>query len=192
MDVFVWKMDGLGIILQNPYRVLGVYANSSKKDIASNKAKATAFLKVNKPVKFPLDLKGILPATNRTPDLMNEAEAHLAIAKEQIKFAQFWFLQKMTPLDDIAFNHLLVGNMTDAKKIWSKQDSLSSLQNKLVCYLIENKPWLAVKTAEILYDKFGDIYINKVDVNSTLQMTATEKLSNALKCLKNRYLRSIP
>lgn len=164
------------IVLQNPYRILGVYANSPKRDIMSNKGRATAYLKVNKPVEYPLDLKGILPAPNRTFDLMNGAEAHLAIAKEQIKYAQFWFLQKMTPLDDIAFNHLLAGNMAGAKEIWSKQESLSSLQNKLVCYLIENKPWLAIKTAEKLYEKFGADYIHKIDANCTLQMTATDLL----------------
>jgi len=164
------------IVLLNPYRILGVYANSPKRDIVSNKGKATAFLKVNRPIEFPLDLKGILPAPNRTLDLMNEAEAHLAIAKEQIKYAQFWFLQKMTPLDDIAFNHLLAGNMNGAKEIWSKQESLSSLQNKLVCFLIDNKPWLAVKTAEKLYEKFGTDYIHKLDANCTLQMSATDLL----------------
>ena len=164
------------IVLQNPYRILGVYANATKKDIVANKGKATAFLKVNKAVEYPLDLKGILPAPNRTLDLMNEAEAHLAIAKEQIKYAQFWFLQKMSPLDDIAFNHLLAGNMTGAVEIWSKQESLSSLQNRLVCYLIENKLELAIKTAEKLYEKFGNDYISKVDANCTLQMTADDLL----------------
>ena len=164
------------IVLQNPYRILGVYANASKKDIVANKGRATAFLKVNRPVEYPLDLKGILPAPDRTLDLMNEAEGHLAIAKEQIKYAQFWFLQKMSPLDDIAFNHLLAGNMAGAIEIWSKQESLSSLQNKLVCYLIESKLELAVKTAERLYEKFGNDYISKVDANCTLQMTATDLL----------------
>lgn len=164
------------IVLQNPFRILGVYANAAKKDIVANKGKATAFLKVNKPVEYPLDLKGILPAPNRTLDLMNEAEAHLAIAKEQIKYAQFWFLQKMSPLDDIAFNHLLAGNMAGAVEIWSKQESLSSLQNRLVCYLIESKLELAIMTAEKLYEKFGNDYISKVDANCTLQMTATDLL----------------
>ena len=149
----------------------------------SNKGKATAFLKVNKPVEYPLDLKGILPAPNRTLDLMNEAEAHLAIAKEQIKYAQFWFLQKMSPLDDIAFNHLLAGNMSGAKEIWSKQESLSSLQNKLVCYLIESKPWLAIKTAEKLYEKFGADYIRKIDANCTLQMSAVDLMHQFIDAL---------
>lgn len=171
------------IVIENPYRILGVYANSPKKDIVANKGKATAFLKVNKPVEYSLDLKGILPPLSRTLDLMNEAEAHLAIAKEQIKYAQFWFLQKMTPLDDIAFNHLLAGNMAGAIEIWSKQESLSSLQNRLVCYLIESKLELAIKTAEQLYEKFGNDYISKVDANCTLQMTATDLLHQFLDSL---------
>ena len=163
------------IILENPFRILGVYANSPKKDVVSNKAKATAFLKVNKTVEYPLDLKGLMPVPNRTLDVMNEAEAHLAIAKEQIKYVQFWFL-KITPIDDIAFNHLVAGNISQAEEMWAKQESISSLQNKIVCYLIGKKPLLALKTAERLYDKFGDAYINKVDANSTLQMSGTELL----------------
>ena len=166
----------MNIIISNPFRILGVFANSPKRDIVANKGKATAFLKVNKSVEYPLDLKGILPPLTRTFDLMNEAEAHLAIAKEQIKYAQFWFLQKMSPLDDIAFNHLIAGNMDGAIEIWSKQESLSSLQNKLVCYLIESKLELAIKTAERLYEKFGNDYISKVDANCTIQMTATDLL----------------
>ena len=171
------------IIRENTYRILGVFANSPKKDIVANKGKATAFLKVSKPVEYSLDLKGILPPLSRTLDLMNEAEAHLAIAKEQIKYAQFWFLQKMTPLDDIAFNHLLAGNIGGAIEIWSKQESLSSLQNKMVCYLIEDKQRAAVLAAENLYEKFGDIYINKVDANSTLNMTGMDLLHQFLDTL---------
>lgn len=163
------------IILDNPFRILGVYANSPKKDVVSNKAKATAFLKVNKTVEYPLDLKGLMPVPNRALDVMNEAEAHLAIAKEQIKYVQFWFL-KITPIDDIAFNHLVAGNISQAEEMWAKQESISSLQNKIVCNLIGKKPLLALKTAERLYDKFGDAYINKVDANSTLQMSGTELL----------------
>lgn len=170
------------IILYNPYRTLGVYANSPKKDIVANKGKATAFLKVNRPVEYPLDLKGLLPQLTRTLDSMNEAEAHLAIAKEQIKYAQFWFV-KITPIDDIAFNHLLAGNMDGAKEMWSKQESVSSLQNKIICYLIEDKPRAAVLAAERLYEKFGDTYINKVDANSTLKMSGAELLHQFLDSL---------
>ena len=165
----------MNIVNNNPFRILGGFANSPKRDVVANKGKATAFLKVNRPVEYSLDLKGLLPSLSRTLDMMNDAEAHLAIAKEQIKYAQFWFM-KATPIDDIAFNHLIAGNMDGAKEMWSKQESVSSLQNRIVCYLIENKPWLAIKTAEKLYVKFGDIYIDKIEANSTLKMSGTELL----------------
>lgn len=172
----------MDIINNNPFRILGVFANSPKKDIVANKGKATAFLKVNRPVEYPLDLNGILPPLPRTLDMMNEAESHLTIAKEQIKYAQFWFL-KMTPVDDIAFNHLLAGNISSAKEIWSKQESLSSLQNMIVCFLIEDKPRAAIMAAEKLYEKFGATYIDKVDANSTLQMSDTDLLHQFLDSL---------
>lgn len=161
------------IISQNPYRILGVYANSPKRDILSNKGKATAFLRTCRPVEFPVDLIGILPPLNRTLNLINGAEAHIAIAKEQIKYAQFWFM-KITPSDNIALNYLLSGNMAKAKEIWAKQDSLSSLQNKALCFFIEASYRAAVLTAEQLYEKFGDTYINKVAPNCTLQMSGKD------------------
>lgn len=161
------------IILQNPFRILGVYANSAKKDIVKNKGKATAFLKVNKPVEFPLDLKGILPQITRTLEAMNEAEGRLAIAKEQIIYAQFWFL-KMTSIDDVAFNHLLANDIDKAISIWSKQDNLSSLQNRVICYLIKGLLSEAISTAELLYNSFGNSYIEKIDSSSTLKMSVAE------------------
>lgn len=175
-------MSVLRLVAENPFRVLGVYANSPKKEIVANKGKATAFLKVGKSVEYPLDLNGMLPPLNRTIEMFNEAEAHLAIAKEQIQYAQFWFL-KMTPLDDVAFNHLIAGDMAMAKDIWSKQENLSSLQNKMVCYLIEGYNEYALTEAEKLYERFGDEYIGKIDAHSTLQMTGTELLHQLIDLL---------
>ena len=166
----------------NPFRIFGVYANSPKKDIIANKGRAIAFLNVNRTIDFPLDLNGILSPIARTIEILNKAEGSLAIAKDQIKAAQFWFL-KITPLDDIAFNYLVAGDIQRAKEIWSKQEFLSSLQNKIVCYLIENKPWQAVKVAEKLYYKYGDDYINKVDASCTLKMKGQELLFQFLDIL---------
>ena len=114
----------MNIINNNPYRILGVFANSPRKDYVANKGKATAFLKVNRPVEFPLDLKGLLSVPNRTLDLMNEAEARLAIAKEQIKYAQFWFIHESTSLDDLAFKSLFSGNMAEAINTWSEKETI--------------------------------------------------------------------
>lgn len=161
------------LILQNPYRVLGVYANSPQKDIVSNKGKAAAFINVGRPIEFPLDLKGSLPPLERTLEMLDEAEARLAIAKEKLLYTQFWFL-KQTPIDDIAFNHLLHGDIEEALSIWKKQDNLSSIQNRMICLFMRNDMPFAMAMAIQLYEKFGQTYINNVDVSSTLQMSSIE------------------
>ncbi len=161
------------IIQQNPYRILGVYANSSQKEILSNKGKATAFIKVGKPIEFPLDLNGVLPPLSRTIEMFDEAEAHLAIAKEKLLYTQFWFLKK-TPLDDVAFNHLVAGNIEEAVSIWGKQDNLSSIQNRVICYFILGDMTHALSLAKQLYIICGDTYINGVDSSSTLRMSSVE------------------
>ena len=100
----------LKAILNNPYRILGVYSNSPKKEQIANKGKIQAFLRVKKSMPFPLDLKGILPEVYRTQEVVDNADSELALSTGQIKHAQFWFVNK-TPIDGIAFNHLLDGNL---------------------------------------------------------------------------------
>jgi hypothetical protein len=165
----------MNIITNNPYRILGVFANSRRQEIIANKSKASAFLKIGKSVDFPLDLNGLMMPLSRTVDMFEEAEAHIAIAKEQIKYAQFWFL-KITSQDEVAFNHLIAGNITKAKEIWSIQESLSSLQNKMICSIIEKEYGLALNLAENLYSKFGNDYISTLDENSTIKMSSIELL----------------
>lgn len=165
----------LEILINNPFRILGCYSNSPKRDIVANKGKIVAFLKVNRSVDFPLDLNELLPKVVRNLEMIDKADAHLAIAKEQIKYAQFWFINK-TQFDDIAFNHLISGNIDRAIDIWSKKESLSSLQNKLVCFLIKGKYEEALIVAERLYGKYGDVYIQNIDSACSLQMTGVELL----------------
>ena len=44
------------IILDNPFRVLGVYANSSYREIVASVSKATKFMEVGRTLDYPLDL----------------------------------------------------------------------------------------------------------------------------------------
>lgn len=161
------------ILTENPFRILGVFANASRKDVVANKGKMAAFLKVGRSVSFPLDLTDLLGNVNRTGLSVNDAESHLAIAKEQLKYAQFWFL-KMTQLDDIAFNHLFAGDAKQAIEIWNKQDSISSLQNRFVVYLAFGKKSKAVSMAEKLYQEYSHDYLKTIGVSDTLSMTKEE------------------
>ena len=140
----------MNILQNNPYRLLGVYSNSPKKERLANHNRMKAFLKVGKPVFFPLDLSQYLPAINRTETSVVEAEAKLTLPKDQILYAQFWFV-KMTPLDDVAFNHLFAGEIDKAEEIWQKKECASSLQNRIICALMRNNYECAIMCAEVLY-----------------------------------------
>ncbi len=138
------------IIQNNPYRLLGVYANSPTKERLGNCNKMKAFLKVGRTVSFPLDLPQLMPALNRTEEAVSEAEAKLTLPLDQVRYAQFWFV-KMTPPDEVAFNHLTVGDIAKAEEIWQKRDCASSLQNRIVCALLRKQYALALSCAEVLY-----------------------------------------
>ena len=158
-------------IINNPYRILGVYSNSPKKEQIANKGKMQAFLRVGKSMPFPLDLKGILPPLERTLSLIEQADGDLALAAGQIKHAQFWFINK-TPIDNVAFNHLLAGNVDVAMELWKKSNSLYSLQNLFVCSLIKGEYESAITEFAIpLYNQYAKVFVAEFDDKITISTT---------------------
>lgn len=165
----------MDIIAKNPYRYLGVYSNSPTKERVANKAKMNAFLKVGKPVSFPLDLPDILPSIDRTVETVANAESELTLPIDQIRFAQFWWMN-VTPLDGIAFNHLTNGNTDMAKSIWEKKNDVSSLQNRFLLSAINNDWNSAIRYAEKLYTNFSEEFIGKVIGEEMLVSTLLWKM----------------
>ncbi len=149
----------MNILQNNPYRLLGVYSNSPTRERLANHNRMKAFLKVGKSVSFPLDLPQHLASINRTDISVTDAEAKLTLPKDQMLYAQFWFV-KTTPLDDVAFNHLIAGEIDKAEEIWRKRECASSLQNRIVCALIRKNYDCAITCAEILYG--NTLYVNQL------------------------------
>ena len=148
----------MNILRNNPYRLLGVYSNSPTKERLANHNRMKAFLKVGKPVSFPLDLPQYLSAIQRTEASVMDAEAQLTLPKDQLLYAQFWFV-KATHLDEVAFNHLFAGEIDKAEEIWQKKDTASSLQNRIVCALMREDYRRAITCAETLYE--NPLYSNQ-------------------------------
>lgn len=140
----------MNLLQHNPYRLLGVYSNSPTKERLANHNRMKAFLKVGKPVSFPLDLTQYIGSIERTETSVADAEAALTLPKDQIQYAQFWFV-KVTPLDDVAFKNLISGKISKAEEIWQKKESASSLQNRIVSALIREDYDCAITCAETLY-----------------------------------------
>lgn len=163
----------MNILQNNPYRLLGVYSNSPTKERLANHNRMKAFLKVGKPVSFPLDLTQYLGSIERTETSVADAEAALTLPKDQMQYAQFWFV-KVTPLDEVAFNHLLDGDMDGAIEIWRKKECPSSLQNLFLCFLIKGYLFLALYYAKRLYSnieyvrEFVGYVVNDISLESTV------------------------
>ena len=157
LAVFVNEIR-MNVLKNNPYRLLGVYTNSPTKERLANHNRMKAFLKVGKSVSFSLDLPQYLQPINRTETLVADADAKLALPKDQMFYALFWFI-KTTPLDDIAFNHLIAGERNKAEEIWQKKETLSSLQNRIVCALMCDDYKQALSCAETLYANME--YVNQ-------------------------------
>ena len=157
----------MNIINQNPYRVIGVFANSKTKERVANINRIKAFIKVNKSIEFPLDLKTLLPEINRSLEEVNNAEANLTLPNDQIKYAQFWFINE-TSFDEIAFNNLFAGDITKALEIWRKKDNQSSLHNRIVVLLANKNFKEAILLAEKFYTEYGTAFIDSIADNSNL------------------------
>ena len=158
------------LLSHNPYRILGVYSNSPKKDVLSNLNKMKAFLKVGKTVSFPLDLPQFLPSIDRDEAIVSSAQTSIELPMDQIKNTLFWFM-KATPLDDIALNHLLAGNMVQAKEIWNKKKTVSSLLNLMACALIEGDVDSLANKADTLFQNYSSDFC--LTVNETIKLTSS-------------------
>ena len=142
-------------ISQNPYRILGVTANTPKKDIIANVNKFKAFLKVGKPISGGFD--GI-PGTShidRTVESIISADKALELPIDRLKWSLFWFVID-TPIDKIALNHVQSGNIDKAIEIWSKVESISSLINLTVSELIRQNWAEATLHADKLFTDYAN------------------------------------
>ena len=151
----------MNIINNNPYRLLGVYSTSPQKEAVANQGKMKAFLKVGRPVTFPLDLNGLLLDVVRTEQSVADAISKLALPTEQLRYAQFWF-SKCNQLDEIACGKLTNGDIDGAVEIWKKKATVSSLQNLLVCALIRNQLGIAISYAQTLYSSYSIEFVKMV------------------------------
>ena len=175
------------IILDNPFRVLGVYANSSYREIVASISKATKFLEVGKQVDYPLDLpmvKDMNVESNLSHSLedLDNALALLSNSEERLKYAQFWFL-RMTPLDDEAFDVLFVGEQNNALSIWNREDNLSSLHNQVIIYLWKCDFKSALQNAKRLYTKYSDKFLKAVDSKGTLVKSSDDLMQTFVNTL---------
>lgn len=114
------------LIEKNPYRVIGVIANCSDKELEKQKNKIKRFLGVNKPVDSELDFS-FLPKIQRTPEMLEQAFSQIERNQDKIIQSLFWFIS-IHKIDEISIEHLKVQNKNKAFEIWKKQIVASKME----------------------------------------------------------------
>lgn len=106
------------LVHNNPYRIIGVWAGESERNILRQKTKAKAYLDVGKPIEFETDFN-FLPEISRTEFLIDEALSNIEKQEQKVVNAFFWF-SNLSDADAIALEHLTAGNIKKAADIWNK------------------------------------------------------------------------
>lgn len=141
----------LNILVNNPFRVLGVYSNAKPADIVSNCDDLDAYLAIGQSVSFDLDYNNILPVVNRTQEIVNQAKSKINLPKDKLKHALFWFIKDSSSTH--AMNYLKNGDFNNADSVFDIEDSFATRINKAVTALMQNNVGSAIAyVTEMIHD----------------------------------------
>lgn len=105
------------IITQNPYRVLGLLANSTERELQKQISRLQRYAEIGKTAPSDFDFE-FIGKVSRTGDDVQLAASKIEQAHKKVAHALNWFIT-ITDFDAIALNHLKQGNIEKAIKIWS-------------------------------------------------------------------------
>lgn len=105
-------------IRNNPYRILGVLANSTEKELQKQIAIIKRFAEVGKTKAFDYDFP-FLGGFSREISFVQDAASKIEQAKNKVYYGLFWFLNNGN-IDEIALNYLKENNINKAAEIWNK------------------------------------------------------------------------
>lgn len=141
------------LVINNPFRILGTFANVSTRDLLSNKTKLSRFLSVGRNLEFETDFSELFEEPiNRTTKTVEDSFSMLSLDDDRFINALKWFVC-VSDVDNQAFQYLKNGYVQMAAQLWEQSSLWSSSHNLLVLYLAQNRIRDAVKVAVPLYDE---------------------------------------
>ena len=187
-------------VLNNPYRIVGILANASAREIQARKGKISAYAKVGKEITSEFDFP-CFNSIERTTTLIDKAFSDIEQNQNKVFHSLFWFTN-LNPVDNTAIQHLFSGNKEKAIEIWDKltdekevtSKNFSAFNNIGTLYLLEEskeeiKKGITVKIKLIESDSFKD-FVHTVadetfiiDKNKQIEVFIDELLTQ----FKNNY-----
>ena len=180
--------DNMKVVLgslvgKNPYRILGVYANATSKEMQKNLSRISAFAKVGRSEGFPTDFSAAFRVASALMRVEFEAavfepgrdEAAVAAAQAQLHSAGdrlvhlcFWWTCA-TPADEAAFRKLETGDLMGALAVWNRAHNVSAVVNAMTTsWLLADTATVGAK-AEELFCTMGDELCALIDPTLRLE-----------------------
>ena len=119
----------MDIINNNPYRLAGVLANSSEKEILKSKGRITAHAKVGRETKSEFDFNFLNTISRIELETVNKAFSNIQQNHDKVYYSLFWFLNA-SPFDNTAFEYLKKGDEEKAIEIWEKVTEHKDVNSK--------------------------------------------------------------
>lgn len=108
----------MNLINRNPFRIAGILASASARELEKQKSRIARFASVGKEIDSAYDFSFLEPIT-RTEESANTAFSKIEQNQGRVNHALFWFAEN-GPIDVSAFEHLSAGDTAKAREIWSK------------------------------------------------------------------------
>ena len=181
-------------ILNNPYRIAGILANCSEKDILKQKSKIKRFSEVGKEITSEYDFS-FFNSLQRTNSIINKAFSDIEQNQNKVIHSLFWFTN-LNPIDNTAIQHLVFGNKEKAIEIWDKltdekevtSKNFSAFNNIGTLYLLEEskqeiKQGITAKIKLIESESFQDFVHTvadetfSIDKNKQIEILIDELLT---------------
>ena len=183
--------DNIKVVLgslvgKNPYRILGVYANATSKEVQKNLSRIAAFAKVGRSEGFPTDFSAAFRVASalmrvefesavfeprRDEAAVAAAQAQLHSAGDRLEHLCFWWTCA-TPADEAAFRKLETGDLMGALAVWNRAHNVSAVVNAMTTsWLLADTATVGAK-AEELFCTMGDELCALVDPTLRLEPEA--------------------
>lgn len=119
----------MNVVINNPYRTLGLFGNSSERELQRQIATIKRFAEVGKTKAFDYDFS-FFGEVVRNAEKVQEAASKIEQAKNKVHYALFWFLNS-GHIDEAALDNLKEGHIEKAAEIWEKtlKDSAVTAKN---------------------------------------------------------------
>jgi len=107
------------IILNNPYRILGILVGATAKEQDRQLRRLRQFLAADQEPESDYSFP-VVGKCERTAEKLNEAVSKLNLENDKMESALFWFMKGNDITDDPAFENLKDSDVSAAAEIWNK------------------------------------------------------------------------